>query len=69
VGLFALPTDHVPEGGFQLVACTAQDDAGTLEVYVEERFLGGAYVHNGNLLFNLEGYGRFRLWLEAPRLA
>ena len=71
MGLFALPTDDVPAGGRPLVACTAVDDDGALEVHVEAQFLTPRYVHDDNLVFNVEGYGRFRLWLEpgapAPR--
>ena len=63
MGLFALPTERIPEGGFKLVPCVATDEAGELEVQVEAQFLGPAYVHGGNLDFNIEGYGRFRLWL------
>ena len=63
MGLFELPTDHVPEGGFKLVPCVATDDGGELDVHVEERFLTPKHVRNDNLVFNIEGYGRFRLWL------
>jgi hypothetical protein len=61
VGLPELPKDDVPPGGFSLVACACED--ADLEVWVEEKFLGPDYVHDGNLVFNIEGYGRFRLWL------
>jgi hypothetical protein len=62
VGLPELPTDEVPPGGFRLVACPCED--ADIEVHVEEKFLGADWVHDGNLIFNVEGYGRFRLWFK-----
>lgn len=63
MGLSELPQDEVPPGGFGLVACSCED--ADLEIWVEPRFLSADYVHDGNLIFNIEGYGRFRLWLVA----
>lgn len=62
MGLFELPQDEVPPGGYTLVSCPCED--ADLHIEVEERFLGPDYVRDKNLIFNVEGYGRFRLWLE-----
>jgi hypothetical protein len=64
VGLLELPTENVPQGGFALVPCACSAEDGELEVYVEERFLAPPYLRGDNLIFNIEGYGRFRLWLR-----
>ena len=63
MGLFALPTDDVPAGGFRMVPCVCAGEDADLEVQVDERFLTPKYIHDHNLVFNIEGYGRFRLWL------
>lgn len=39
------------------------DDAG-LRVFVDERLLGVPYLRDGCLLFNVEGFGRFRLYVS-----
>jgi len=65
VGLPELPKDEVPPGGFQLEVCACED--ADIEISVEPRFLGPEYVHDGNLIFNIEGYGRFRLWVEVDK--
>ena len=31
---------------------------------VEEQFLTPTCVHNNNLVLNIEGYGRYRLWFS-----
>ncbi len=61
MGLFELPQDEVPPGGWALVCCPC--DEADLHIEVEERFLRPDYVRDGNLVFNIEGYGRFRLWV------
>ena len=43
----------------EVCACEDAD----IEISVERKFLSPAYIHGGNLVFNMEGYGRFRLWM------
>ena len=64
MGHLALPTDDVPPGGFSLVRCVCLGEDADLEVHVDQQFLSPRYVHDNNLVFNIEGYGRFRLWLQ-----
>jgi hypothetical protein len=61
VGLAELPTDDVPPGGFHLEVCACED--ADIEIAVDPQFLSADYVHDDNLVFNIEGYGRFRLWM------
>jgi hypothetical protein len=61
VGLPELPKDEVPTGGYQLVECACEDP--DIGIWVEQKFLTPEYVHERNLIFNIEGYGRFRLWM------
>ncbi len=61
MGLLELPKDEVPPGGYQLEVCACDDP--DIEIAVEPKFLTSEYVHDGNLIFNIEGYGRFRLWV------
>jgi len=63
VGLPELPKDEVPEGGFQLEVCACED--ADIEITVESKFLTSEYVHDENLIFNIEGWGRFRLWFNS----
>ena len=64
MGLSELPKDEVPPGGFVLVACPCEEP--DIAVWVEERLLASDWIQGGNLIFNVEGYGRFRLWVTAP---
>ena len=64
MGLFEVPADGVPEGGFRFRRFVCEDAPGPLTVFVDERFLTPTYVTRHNLVFNLEGYGRFRLWFD-----
>jgi hypothetical protein len=61
VGLPELPEDEVPPGGFRLEVCACED--ADIEVMVDRNLLSSDYVHDENLVFNIEGYGRFRLWM------
>ncbi|MBI5547085.1 MAG: hypothetical protein HY901_24660 [Deltaproteobacteria bacterium] len=64
MGLFELPQDEVPPGGFRLLRCQGEGEDADLEIWIEERFLASDWVREKNLVFNVEGYGRFRLWLR-----
>jgi len=76
VGLFELPKNEVPPdpywaatcrndlappGGYDLVECASEDP--DIEVWVARKFLSPEYVREGSLVFNIEGHGRFRLWI------
>jgi hypothetical protein len=64
VGLLELPQDEVTPDGLQLEVCACED--ADIEIAVDRQFLSPAYVHDDNLVFNVEGYGRFRLWMVRP---
>lgn len=61
------PLDPVPEGGVWAPPpmVRLENPDGDVEIAVEERLLSAeaGYVHDGELVFNLEGWGRFRLRL------
>jgi hypothetical protein len=59
VGLLEKPA----ESG-ELVAFAVEGEA-ALEVHVDPRYLVPPYVKKGELLFHVEGYGRFRLGLVS----
>ncbi|MDY0062330.1 MAG: hypothetical protein RBU45_21135 [Myxococcota bacterium] len=63
MGLSALPLEQVPEGGFELVECLCAEP--DLRIWIERRFLSPPYVRDGCLIFTIEGFGRFRLWLTG----
>ena len=63
------PLDPVPEGGVWAPPPMArlEDAEGQLEIEVEGRLLlpESGYVLDGELVFNVEGWGRFRLRLDS----
>lgn len=59
VGLFA-----PPEKPHDLVAFVHTDEQGTIEIFIERSLLAPPHLKNGELLLNVEGYGRFRLQVE-----
>jgi hypothetical protein len=58
VGLF-----ESPEGNAAELVPVACDDA-DIALQVDPRLLTPEHVHDGTLIFNVEGYGRFRLHLR-----
>jgi len=62
------PLDPVPEGGVWAPPpmVPLADAEGELSIEIEERLLRPetGYLRDGELIFNVEGWGRFRLRVE-----
>lgn len=54
-----------PDQPKELVAFQHADSSGTIEVFVERSLLAPPRLRENELLVSIEGYGRFRLHLEA----
>ncbi len=59
MGLFEIPKPDDPAAEIQLLSCVSED--AEIRIAIDPELLRPEYVRDGCLIFNLEGYGRFRL--------